>query len=40
MKEVAWGATPFVFMMILFVILLFFFPELALWLPHQMTPAQ
>ncbi len=38
MKEVAWGATPFVFMMILFVILLFFFPELALWLPRQMTP--
>jgi tripartite ATP-independent transporter DctM subunit len=40
MKEVAWGATPFVFMMILFVILLFFFPELALWLPRQMTPAR
>jgi len=38
MKEVAWGATPFVVMMILFVVVLFFFPELALWLPQRMTP--
>jgi len=38
MKEVAWGATPFVIMMILFVVVLFFFPELALWLPQRMTP--
>jgi len=40
MKEVAWGATPYVFLMILFVIVLFFFPELALWLPRRMTPAR
>ena len=39
MKEVAWGATPYVGIMILFVVLLFFFPDLALWLPRQMTPA-
>lgn len=40
MKEVAFGATPYVVMMVLFVVLLFFFPELALWLPRQMTPAR
>ncbi len=40
MKEIAWGATPYVVMMILFVILLCFFPDLALWLPRQMTPGR
>jgi tripartite ATP-independent transporter DctM subunit len=40
MKEVAWGATPYVFLMILFVIVLFIFPELTLWLPQRMTPAR
>jgi tripartite ATP-independent transporter DctM subunit len=40
MKEVALGATPYVIMMILFVILLFLFPELALWLPHRMSPVR
>jgi C4-dicarboxylate transporter, DctM subunit len=39
MKEIAWGATPYVVMMIIFVVILFLFPELALWLPRQMTPA-
>jgi len=38
MKEIAWGATPFVMMMIFFVIILFLLPDLALWLPRQMTP--
>jgi len=37
MEEIAWGATPYVLIMILFVVLLFLFPELALWLPAQMT---
>ena len=40
MKEIAWGSTPYVVMMILFVILLCFFPDLALWLPRQMTPGR
>jgi tripartite ATP-independent transporter DctM subunit len=40
MKEIAWGSTPYVVMMILFVILLCFFPDLALWLPRQMTPSR
>ncbi len=40
MKEVAMGATPYVIMMILFVILLFLIPDLALWLPRQMTPGR
>jgi C4-dicarboxylate transporter DctM subunit len=40
MKQVAWGSTPYVIMMILFVILLSFFPDIALWLPRQMTPAR
>jgi C4-dicarboxylate transporter, DctM subunit len=40
MKQIAWGATPYVIMMIIFVGILFLFPELALWLPRQMTPAR
>ena len=40
MKEISWGATPFVIMMILFVALLFLFPDLALWLPRQMAPGR
>jgi len=40
MKEIAWGSTPYVMMMILFVILLCFFPDLALWLPRKMTPSR
>jgi C4-dicarboxylate transporter DctM subunit len=36
MKQVSWGSTPYVIMMILFVILLSFFPDIALWLPRQM----
>ena len=38
MKEIAWGSTPFVIIMIFFVGLLFLFPDLALWLPKQMAP--
>ena len=40
MKEIAWGATPYVIMMIIFVGILFAFPDLALWLPRTMTPAR
>jgi C4-dicarboxylate transporter, DctM subunit len=40
MKEITWGATPYVIMMILFVGLLFLYPDLALWLPRQMTPVR
>jgi len=40
MKEISWGATPYVIMMIIFVGILFLFPDLALWLPRQMTPAR
>jgi tripartite ATP-independent transporter DctM subunit len=40
MKEIAWGSTPYVIMMIIFVGILFFFPELALWLPRQMAPGR
>jgi len=40
MRDIALGATPYVVMMILFVGVLFLFPDLALWLPRQMTPAR
>ncbi len=40
MKEISWGATPYVIMMIIFVGILFLFPDLALWLPRQMTPVR
>ena len=33
--DVAWGAMPFVIMMILLVFLLIFFPQIALFLPQQ-----
>jgi len=40
MRDIALGATPYVVIMILFVGILFLFPDLALWLPRQMTPAR
>jgi tripartite ATP-independent transporter DctM subunit len=39
-RDVTRGTTPYVVMMILLVVLLFLFPELALWLPRQMAPAR
>ena len=40
MRDIALGATPYVVMMILFVGILFLFPDLALWLPKQMAPGR
>lgn len=37
MRDIAVGATPFVALMILAVVLLFLVPDLALWLPARMT---
>lgn len=37
-RDITLGTTPFVVLMIVLVVVLFFFPELALWLPRQMTP--
>jgi len=39
-SEVILGATPFVFLMLLAVVILFVAPELALWLPRQMIPTR
>jgi C4-dicarboxylate transporter, DctM subunit len=38
-REVTVGTTPYVVLMILLVIILFVFPDLALWLPRQMMPS-
>lgn len=38
--DVTRGTTPYVILMILLVVLLFVFPDLALWLPRHMTPAR
>jgi C4-dicarboxylate transporter, DctM subunit len=38
MRDVAVGATPFVLLMILCVVILFLVPELALWLPRRLGP--
>jgi tripartite ATP-independent transporter DctM subunit len=38
--DVTRGTTPYVVLMIVLVILLFAFPDLALWLPRHMTPAR
>jgi tripartite ATP-independent transporter DctM subunit len=35
MREISAGATPFVLLMVLAVVVLFLFPQLALWLPAQ-----
>jgi tripartite ATP-independent transporter DctM subunit len=39
-RDVTFGTTPYVVLMIILVALLFLFPELALWLPQHMTPAR
>jgi C4-dicarboxylate transporter, DctM subunit len=39
-REVTVGTTPYVVIMILLVIMLFAFPDLALWLPGQMMPGR
>ena len=36
MRDIAVGATPFVLILILLVVVLFLVPDLALWLPRQM----
>jgi C4-dicarboxylate transporter DctM subunit len=37
-RDVTVGTTPYVLLMIVLVVLVFVFPELALWLPRRMTP--
>ena len=39
-REVTVGTTPYVILMILLVVILFAFPDLALWLPAQMMPGR
>ena len=39
-REVTIGTTPFVILLALLVVILFVFPELALWLPSQMMPGR
>jgi len=39
-REVTVGTTPYVILMILLVVALFVFPDLALWLPGQMMPGR
>jgi tripartite ATP-independent transporter DctM subunit len=39
-RDVTAGTTPYVILMILLVALLFFVPEIALWLPRHMVPAR
>ncbi len=37
-RDITVGTTPYVVLMIVLVVLLFLFPDLALWLPRQMAP--
>jgi len=39
-RDITLGTLPYVILMIWLVVLLFLFPELALWLPRHMTPAR
>lgn len=36
LKEIVYGVLPFMLTMALFIVLLYIFPEIALWLPNQM----
>ena len=36
-REITVGTTPYVVLMVMLVVLLFVFPEIALWLPRRMT---
>jgi TRAP-type mannitol/chloroaromatic compound transport system permease large subunit len=38
MGDIAAGATPFVLLLVLMVVILFLVPDVALWLPRQMMP--
>ena len=37
-RDITRGTTPYVILMIVLVVLLFLFPDLALWLPRRMAP--
>ncbi len=37
-RDITLGTTPFVALLVVLVVLLFFFPDLALWLPRRMAP--
>ena len=39
-RDVTVGTTPYVILMVFLVVLLFVFPDLALWLPRQMAPGR
>jgi TRAP-type C4-dicarboxylate transport system permease large subunit len=39
-RDITVGTTPYVVLMIVLVVLLFVFPDLALWLPRHMMPAR
>jgi C4-dicarboxylate transporter DctM subunit len=39
LKEILLGSMPFVYLMVASMVLLAFFPQLALWLPNQMMGA-
>ena len=39
-REITIGTTPYVILMILLVVILFVFPDLALWLPAHMMPGR
>jgi C4-dicarboxylate transporter, DctM subunit len=38
-RDITLGTTPYVLLLIVLVVLLFLFPDLALWLPRRMTPS-
>jgi TRAP-type C4-dicarboxylate transport system permease large subunit len=35
LKDIIWGTLPFIGLMILAIVLLSFFPDIALWLPNN-----
>jgi C4-dicarboxylate transporter DctM subunit len=39
-RDITIGTTPYVMLMIVLVVLLFLYPDLALWLPRHMMPAR
>jgi TRAP-type C4-dicarboxylate transport system permease large subunit len=35
LKDIIWGTLPFIGLMVLAIVLLSFFPDIALWLPNN-----
>ena len=40
LSEIVWGTIPFHLLMFVLLVMLVIWPEIALWLPHHMSPSR